>query len=288
MDRDRTLLQAMGAVACSAPWPPNRVGLDPRAYQGEAGMVRRHHGPLFIVSATVSGLALLLVCMVALRRVIHKNREDIVRRCGLMLFISIPVLGYFLLAEMMTTFYGAEPPALRVFLTMMSGSNDRFLGHLLVGLLLPSLILSVILLRVRRRWLTLSGGAPPGLHQLRRCAGHPTPTHTRSSPSRCPSGGLRFPLVPRDGSRVVCTDGRIGEDLPIGIAASMVTLGAFAERWNIVVPSLIGHSFLPFPTGSYSPTALELTLVAGVYAFGSLLFIGSAYLLPLLASEDAT
>lgn len=288
-ERDQLMLKMMGGVGLLGAVALRTVsawilGLT-KARPGWFGAIM---GPLFVVSATVGGLAILLVCVVALRRLLRMRiDEEIVRKSGLMLLISIPVLGYFLMAEMMTTFYGGEPPALRVFLTMMSGNNALFFwGHLLVGLLLPFLLLSVTLTRARRRWLLLSGVALlPAFAGCASALGIPTPIHQVEG-VMLPPWAFYIALWLLVMSVVgACTSRYIGEDIQIGIAALMVTLGAFAERWNIVVPSLVGHSFLPFPAGHYSPSPLELLLVAGVYAFGSLLFIGSAYLLPLVASE---
>lgn len=288
-ERDRKVLQALGVVGLLGAVALRTVsawilGLT-KARPGWFGAIM---GPLFIVSAVVGGLALLLVCLVALRRVLRLNIDrDVIRKLGLMLLVSIPVLGYFLLAEMMTTFYAAEPAAVRVFLAMMSGVNAPvFWSYLLVGLLLPFLLLSNILLRVRRRWLSLGGllllplfGACAG------ALGIPAPIHQIEGTLLPPWVFYSALWLLMMGIVVLCSGKGIDTDLQIGIAALMVTLGAFAERWNLVVPSLIGHSFLPFPTGSYIPSGLELLLVTGVYALGGLFFVGGAYLLPLLSSE---
>jgi molybdopterin-containing oxidoreductase family membrane subunit len=288
--RDRAFLEVMGMVGLVGAVALRTVsawilGLT-KARPGWFGAIM---GPLFIVSATVSGLALLLVCVVALRRVLRTSiANDIVRSLGFLLAFSIPVLGYFLFAEMMTTFYGAEPPALRVFLTMMSGRNAIFFyGHLVVGLIIPFLLLGAILLSVRPSRIAFAGLVL--LPLFAGCAGvlGISAPIQRVGEVALPAWGFYGVLwVLVLGVVAAFAHERIGEDLRIGIAAFMVTLGAFAERWNIVVPSLIGHSFLPFPTGSYVPSGAELTIVAGVYALGSLLFIGSAFVLPLVASEE--
>ena len=74
-------------------------------------------------------------------------------------------------------------------------------------------------------------------------------------------------------------------DTRIGLAAGFVVLGVLAERWNIVVPPLVGYSHLPYPHGSYVPSVTELALVLGVYAVGALLFVFAARFLPLVEHE---
>lgn len=52
------------------------------------------------------------------------------------------------------------------------------------------------------------------------------------------------------GLLLACARKSLAEDVRIGIAAVLVAAGVLAKGWSIVVPSLIGHSFLlPFPRG---------------------------------------
>ena len=183
--------------------------------------------PLFIVSATVSGLALLLVSVVFCRRALGLPIEArVVRSLGRLLAFAIPVLGYFLFAELLTVLYAREPAALRVFEEMMFGRYAAvFWGNLVLGLVVPMALLLVALFRAST------------------------------------------------------------SDALIGLAAALVVLGVLAERWNIVIPPLVGFAHLPYPPGRYTPTAIELLLVAGVYALGGLLFTLAARVLPLVESE---
>lgn len=95
--------------------------------------------PLFIVSATVSGLALLVVSVVVCRRVLGLPiAAPTVQRLGRLLALALPVLGYFLLAELLTALYAREPAALRVFAERMFGRSAAvFWGNLVLGLIVP-------------------------------------------------------------------------------------------------------------------------------------------------------
>ena len=70
----------------------------------------------------------------------------------------------------------------------------------------------------------------------------------------------------------------------VGLAALLIFIGVFFKRIDIVIPSLI-FRWLPFPMGVYSPTWVELSLMAGVYAFGVLFFVLFAKLFPLVPLE---
>lgn len=238
LERDRRILRVLAMVGLVGAIALHTVtawilGLI-KARPGWYGAIM---APLFIVSATVSGLALLLASVVFCRRVLRLPIEArVIQSLGKLLAAAIPVLGYFLFAELLTVLYAREPAALRVFDEMMFGRYAPvFWGNLILGLVAPMALLSVALLR---------GADPPAT------AGR-----------------------------------RVSSETLIGIAAALVVLGVLAERWNIVIPPLVGFSHLPYPPGRYTPTPSELILTAGVYAVGGLLFAFAARILPLLESE---
>lgn len=249
--------------------------------------------PLFIVSATVSGLALLVVVVVACRRCLKLPVEEkVVRELGKLLVFTIPVLGYLLFAELLTVLYGRDPASLHVFEEMMYGGYALvFWGDLLFGLLFPLVILGAILLGVTRRLVFIGGvlatpvvavaaarfqlEMPPGLGAVLTGVLGLTPQPWLGFTVLWLIG--LFPLL-------VLLDQRIPADTRIGIAGGLVALGVLAERWNIVIIPLIGHAHLPYAyvPPSYAPTALEALLTAGVYAVGALFFAVSAGFLPLV------
>ena len=252
--------------------------------------------PLFIVSATVSGLALLLVSVVFSRRFVKLPIEEkVIRDLGKLLVFSIPVLGYLLFAELLTVLYGREPASFHVFEEMMYGGYAPvFWGNLLFGLLYPLAVLGAILLGVKRR-LILWGGVlatpviavaavrlqldiPPVLGSVL--------TGVLGVPVQAWLGYAILWLVGLH-LLLVLLDQRMPADIRIGIAAGLVVLGILAERWMIVIIPLIGHAHLPYAyvPPFYAPTALEALLTAGVYAVGGLFFALSAKFIPLLELE---
>lgn len=181
--------------------------------------------PLFIVSAVVSGLALVLLSAVFSRVFLGlRIAEEVIQGLGRVLFFSIPILGYFLFAEMLTVMYAREPAGVHIFREMMFGAYaPLFWFDLIGGLIIPFLLLAF--------------------------------SRTRTV------GG-------------------------IGFASFLVVLGVLTERWNIVIPPLLGHTNLPYPPSSYTPTWPELSLTVGTYAVGLLVYLVLARLFPLVELEE--
>lgn len=180
--------------------------------------------PLFIVSAVVSGLALVILATVFSRIFLGlKIGDEAIRGLGRILFFLIPVLGYFLFAEMLTVIYVRDPAGVHVFREMMFGPYALFFWfNLIGGLIVPFLLLAVPLAR------TVNG---------------------------------------------------------IALASFLVVAGVLSERWNIVVPPLLGHTNLPYPEASYIPTWPELSLTVVTYALGILVYLLLARLFPLVELE---
>jgi len=179
--------------------------------------------PLFVVSAVISGLALVIVTTVAIRRFLHADIDDsLITKLGRFLVWLIPLDFYFAFAELITIQYGREPAQFTTLQDITLGPMAwAFWTEMIAGLLIPFLLIA-----------------------------HPK--------SRTPRR--------------------------VGIAAFLVFIGVFFKRIDIVIPSLI-FRWLPFPAGSYSPTWVEMSLMAGVYAFGILVILLLSKLFPLVPLE---
>ncbi|MBI4296775.1 MAG: polysulfide reductase NrfD [Chloroflexi bacterium] len=64
-------------------------------------------------------------------------------------------------------------------------------------------------------------------------------------------------------------------------AAGFILVAFWIKRFLIVVPSLL-RPLLPFPEGSYQPSWVEWSIVAGVFAMAALLFMGFLKLFPIV------
>ncbi len=75
-------------------------------------------GPYFVVGAIFSGIAALVIVMIAFRKAYHLEnylKEIHFRYLGTLLMVMSLLWFYFTFAEYLTTFYGHEPPEMRVF-----------------------------------------------------------------------------------------------------------------------------------------------------------------------------
>lgn len=72
-----------------------------------------------------------------------------------------------------------------------------------------------------------------------------------------------------------------------GLAGVLVNLAAIGKRYLIVIPSQTHGSLLPYTTGSYSPTWVEISLIVGLFALGTLFFILFMKLFPIVEVSEA-
>lgn len=246
--------------------------------------------PLFIVSASVSGLAMVIVALVVSRRFLGvRVKDEVIQDLGRILTFTIPVLGYFLFAELLTVVYAGEQAPMTVFQEMMFGKYAPiFWLNVLLGLLLP-----LLLLWRPRRWAALALSIPLFIaaslvaQQFQLAIPNPLvgvfpyalgvffPSWVEYTLIALVAVVLPFLLLTTSWLRT--TDG-------IGIAAALVVLGVLAERTNIVLPPLL-KTWLPYPPGSYAPTSTEVVLVLATYAVGALAFIILAKVFPLVELE---
>ena len=92
-------------------------------------------GPYFVVGAIYSGIAALIIVMIAFRKAYHLEdylKEIHFRYLGTLLLVMSLLWFYFTFAEYLTTFYGHEPPEMRVFLYKFVGNYSFFFWLMVV------------------------------------------------------------------------------------------------------------------------------------------------------------
>lgn len=100
--------------------------------------------PIFLSSALVSGVALLiLVCIVVRRFSGFKIELDTVSDLSRLLFMMIPIDIFFLMIEVLTTGYAHEPTHMKPLLFLLVGSNaPLFWFEVIGGALVPFALLA--------------------------------------------------------------------------------------------------------------------------------------------------
>lgn len=177
--------------------------------------------PLFIASALISGLALIILALIFSKRFLGVNLDDrVIISLGKYFKVLLPILFYFLFCEFITIVFPSVPAHMAVFRELFAGRFAAiFWFDMILGITIPFFIII----------------------------------------------------------------SKFGKTLPgIGLASVLAFFGVFAERVNIVVPSF----YHPFLTNdrilyAYKPTWVEYSLIAGLFAFGIMLFIAASKIMPL-------
>ncbi len=103
-------------------------------------------GPYFVVGAIYSGIAALVIVMLAFRKIYHFEdylKEIHFQYLGTLLLVVALLWTYFTFNEYLTTFYGHEPAEMRVFLYKFTGGYAPFFWAMVFcNFLLPVVILS--------------------------------------------------------------------------------------------------------------------------------------------------
>ncbi len=191
--------------------------------------------PLFVSSALDSGLALLLIVLVILRKVnvFHVENALIYKLAGL-LFVFVAVDAYFIFSELITMFYPQEASTMVILNEMLKGSMaPLFWSEIILGIVVP---LAVLLFRKNRRrtGLVVFSSALIVLGVF--CK--------------------RIWLV-------------ISSFLHPNVGGSLgVTTGKYIPSNDPAVVNSIWTT-----VGNYSPTIVEISIIIGILSFGVLLFI---------------
>ena len=103
-------------------------------------------GPYFVVGAIFSGIAAILIAMAIIRKVYHL--EDYLKpihfnNLGLLLLVMTLLWFYFTFAEFLTTYYGAEPSHMAVFVSKVSGEfSPKFWTMVVTCFVIPFTLLA--------------------------------------------------------------------------------------------------------------------------------------------------
>ena len=115
--------------------------------------------PMFIASALVSGMGLVILLALILRRLGRLSFDNsLVTMLGGLLGVFIAVEGFLLLAEYLTATYPGAPEG-EAAARMLSGPYlPLFLFEVVVGLVVPFVVLAIRRLRHDPRWVALAAG----------------------------------------------------------------------------------------------------------------------------------
>lgn len=171
--------------------------------------------PIFLSSALVSGVALLIfVCIIVKRFAGFRIEQDILADLARLLSMMIPIDIFFLMIEVLTVGSAHEIVDMRPLLFLLVGANaPLFWFELIGGALVPLVILA-------------------------------------------------FPRFRRS-------------DKMLTLTSLLILVGIWLKRWNIIMcGTLFSHDLFgwaEYPPGSYTPTWVEWSVMACIYAVAALL-----------------
>ncbi len=71
------------------------------------------------------------------------------------------------------------------------------------------------------------------------------------------------------------------------LSGLLVNVAAIGKRFLLVVPSQLQGSLLPYPSGTYTPTWVEYSVIGGLLALGTLVYIAFMKIFPIIELTTA-
>ncbi len=191
--------------------------------------------PSFVASALDSGLAMLLIVLVALAALkVFIVDKQLIRTLAGLLVVFVAVDAYFIFSELITMFYPQEASTMLVLNEMLSGTMAPFFWtHIILGFVIP---LSILLFKKNR--------AKTGLVVF---ASALIVIGVFSKRVWLLFTSFRFPNV---------------------TGSSGVTFGKYTPSDD---PAVFNSFWTTL--GEYSPTLIELTITVGLISFGGIMFL---------------
>ncbi|MFQ5594957.1 MAG: NrfD/PsrC family molybdoenzyme membrane anchor subunit [Anaerolineae bacterium] len=254
---------------------------------GRPGWFGTLQAPGFVIMAGISGLGMLIVIATILRRVLKAEDQlnvDMFKWLGNLLMALIFVYLYFMAVEWLTTTYAAHTHEARISTALLTGEYAwPFWGAVAaltvaIGvLLLPRLPApsGVELPAYRPMYARVSGAGALAVAVLLFIQRLPAIGQAGLAPTSSFARLLPWLLVILLALVGASLLPLLRRDIIAGAALSgvLVNLAAIFKRLLIVVPSQTHGTLLPYSTGSYSPTWVEYSIIVGLFAFGTLLYV---------------
>ncbi|RME85986.1 MAG: hypothetical protein D6775_01295, partial [Caldilineae bacterium] len=254
-------------------------------------------GPYFVIGAIYSGIATILIAMAVIRKAFRLEaylKPLHFRYLGMLLIAFNALWFYFTFAEYLTTGYGSVPHELRVLNAKLSGEYQAvFWGMVLsmavafVILLLPHLPAPrrVRLPAFRPRLALATGSAALAVILVMVSQATPVSAQLGLTLASGVSRPLSWLLAVLVALFAFCLLPVFRRNIIAGtvIAAFLVDLGMWLERFTIVVPTETRPMLEGYVIGIYHPTATEWILTAASFAGFALLYVIFVKLFPIIS-----
>ncbi len=254
-------------------------------------------GPYFVVGAIYSGIATILLAMAIIRKVFQLEdylRPLHFRYLGMLLLTFNALWFYFTFAEYLTAGYGGVPHEMRVLNAKLSGEYQLAFWGMVVSMAIAFVTLALPHLPAPRRLrlpafrpalATASGVATLLLAVL--VYGRAAPVAVMSAINLGPdlTSALTLVMAVSAVLFVVSVLPLLRRNVIAGtvLAALLVDLGMWLERFTIVVPTETRPMVEGYLIGVYHPTATEWILTAASFAGLILLYFIFVKLFPIIS-----
>lgn len=269
---------------------------------GRPGWFSALQAPGFVVLAGVSGVGLLVIIAAILRQVLGEKERlslEVFQWLSNFLMILILVYLYFMVVEWLTTNYAAHHHEARTSAALLTGEYSWVFWGVVAALAMAFVVLLLSHVpALRKVWLLVF------LPRYARAAGIAVLAVAMVILSQAipiaPQAGLALsPLTVRWltwllGILLALLAASLLSELRgnlIGAAVLsgvLVNLAAIGKRYLIVVPSQTYGNLLPYPIGSYSPTWVEYSIIVGLFALGTLLYVLFIKVFPIMEVPELT
>ncbi|MDR7434050.1 MAG: NrfD/PsrC family molybdoenzyme membrane anchor subunit [Armatimonadota bacterium] len=268
---------------------------------GRPGWFSALQAPGFVVMAGVSGIGLLAVIAAILRQALNEREqlhEGIFKWLGMFLVVLILIYLYFMVVELLTTTYAGHHHEVRVTLALLTGGYAWLFWGVVASLLLAlvSLLLPYLPEPLRVRFPAFQPGYAlatgltafvVGVFFILQRMGPPRGALLMLSPEvlRWIPWLLAVFLVlfvlsffPLFTTSFVAS---------AAVSGLLVNLAAIGKRLLIVVPSQTYGTLLPYGVGTYTPTWVEYSIIGGLFALGTLLYLLFVKFFPIMEVRTA-
>lgn len=268
---------------------------------GRPGWFGTLQAPGFVIMAGISGLGMLILIAAILRRVLGAEDQlnlQVFKWLSSLLMVLIIVYLYFMVVEWLTTAYAAHHHEARISAALLAGEYAWLfwvavaaLAIALGALVLPRLPapVGVELPAFQPRYAHATGAAAAAVALIMLIQALPATRQAGLALGPTFAGWLPWLLLGLLALFGVSLLPLLRRDIVAGAALSgtLVNVAAIFKRFLIVVPSQTHGTLLPYSTGFYSPTWVEYSIILGLFALGTLLYIIFMKVFPILVLSEA-
>lgn len=267
---------------------------------GRPGWFSALQAPGFVIMAGVSGVGLLIVIAAVLRRVLKVEDQlgpEIFKWLGNFLTVLILIYLYFMVVEWLTNMYAAPEHEAKITRALLTGEYAWLFWGVVAAMVIAWGVLILPYLPAPRgvqmpafqpAYARVTGAAALAVVVMMFIRVIPVTRQAGLTLFSTVAPWLPWLLAILLALFALSILPLIRRDIVAGAVLSglLVNLAAIGKRYLIVVPSQTHGTLLPYPTGSYSPTQVEYSIILGLFALGTVLYVLFVKVFPIMETPE--